>query len=114
MCIIISGEQEMSSREKIKITINGKEVEGYSDDTYLTIAEKNGIEIPTICHHPELLPAGKCRVCVVEQEIDGVSKVVASCKEIAIPNAIIRTDSERIIKTRISIVFIKNSIEIGH
>ena len=103
----------MSSREKIKITIDGKEVEGYSDETYHTIAERNGVEIPTICHHPELKPAGKCRVCVVEQEIDGVSKVVASCKEIAIPNAIIRTDSERIIKTRTALIskMVKNHSE---
>ncbi len=94
----------MSSREKINITIDGKEVEGYSDETYLTIAEKNGIEIPTVCHHPAVEPAGKCRVCVVEQEIDGVSKVVASCKELAQPNAIIKTNSERIVKTRTALI----------
>ncbi|TFG10612.1 formate dehydrogenase subunit alpha, partial [Candidatus Heimdallarchaeota archaeon] len=94
----------MSTREKIKITIDGKEVEGYSDETYHTIAKKNGIEIPTICHHPELKPAGKCRVCVVEQEIGGVSKIIASCKEIAVHNSIIRTDSERIVKTRTALI----------
>ncbi|MCE7743029.1 MAG: formate dehydrogenase subunit alpha [Candidatus Heimdallarchaeota archaeon] len=94
----------MSNKEKIKIIIDGKEVEGYSNETYLTIATRNGFEIPTVCHHPEIEPAGKCRVCVVEQEIDGTSKVVASCKELAKPNAIIRTDSERIVKTRTALI----------
>ncbi|OLS32528.1 MAG: hypothetical protein HeimAB125_08150, partial [Candidatus Heimdallarchaeota archaeon AB_125] len=41
----------MSNGEIIKITIDGKEIECRSDETYHSIAERNGIEIPTLCHH---------------------------------------------------------------
>ena len=44
----------MANVENIKITIDGKEVECRTDETYLDIAERNGIEIPTVCHHPAL------------------------------------------------------------
>ncbi len=94
----------MSNGEIIKITIDGKEIECRSDETYHSIAERNGIEIPTLCHHPALDPAAKCRVCVVEETIGDASKTVASCKELAKPNAIIKTDTERITRTRTALI----------
>ena len=94
----------MANGEIIKITIDGKEIECNTNETYLSIAERNGIEIPTICHHPALEPAAKCRVCVVEETISDASKTVASCKELAKPNAIIKTDTERILRTRKALI----------
>jgi heterodisulfide reductase subunit A len=32
----------------------------------LQVAEKYGIDIPTMCHHKALEPAGMCRICTVE------------------------------------------------
>ena len=59
----------MSEKEKIKITIDGKEIECYTNQTYYEVASENGFKIPTLCHHPELKPAGKCRVCVVVKNV---------------------------------------------
>ena len=94
----------MSNVENIKIIIDGNEVECRTDETYLDIAERNGIKIPTVCYHPALEPAGKCRVCVVEEEIGEKTRIVASCKELAKHNAIISTTSERVQKTRKALI----------
>ncbi len=94
----------MSNVENIKIIIDGNEVECRTDETYLDIAESNGIKIPTVCYHPALEPAGKCRVCVVEEEIGEKTRIVASCKELAKHNAIISTTSERVQKTRKALI----------
>ncbi len=103
----------MSDEEIIKITLDGKEVECRTDETYLSIAERNGIEIPTICHHPALEPVGRCRVCVIEETVEDKAKTVASCKELAKPNAVIRTDAERILRTRTALITKLASLHTG-
>ncbi len=52
----------------VKVTINGKEVEGESGATILHAAEKAGFPIPTFCYNPRMDPAGSCRICAVELE----------------------------------------------
>ena len=49
----------------IKFTLDGNEVEGKEGEYLLQVAERNGIEIPTLCHHKALEPAGMCRLCTV-------------------------------------------------
>ncbi len=64
---------------KIKITINNKEVE-VTKDTYLLQAMHSlGIEVPTLCYHKDLTPGGLCRLCTVEVEVKGKKKLVTSC-----------------------------------
>ena len=36
--------------ERIKVTINGREIIAEKGQTILQIAENNGIEIPTLCY----------------------------------------------------------------
>jgi formate dehydrogenase major subunit len=60
-----------------KLKIDGKEVVVAEGTTILDAARRNGIEIPTLCHHPDLSRWGGCRLCVVE--IDGSPKLAASC-----------------------------------
>ncbi len=54
--------------DKIKLTIDGKEVEVESGATVLEAAQKAGVYIPTLCYHPDLQPFGGCRLCIVEIE----------------------------------------------
>ncbi len=42
--------------EKIKLTIDGAEVEVEKGTTVLQAAQSTGIYIPTLCYHPDLLP----------------------------------------------------------
>lgn len=61
----------------INLTINDQKVSVPAGTTVLDAARKLKINIPTLCHHPDLCVAGNCRVCVVEQK--GAKALVASC-----------------------------------
>ena len=50
----------------IKLTIDGQTVEVPEGTTVLKAARQMGIEIPTLCDHPQLTPYGGCRLCIVE------------------------------------------------
>ena len=52
--------------EKIKLTIDGKEVEVNRGTTVLEAARKLNIDIPTLCFLKEINQAGDCRMCIVE------------------------------------------------
>jgi NADH dehydrogenase/NADH:ubiquinone oxidoreductase subunit G len=51
------------------LTINGREITVAENTTVLDAALAHDIDIPRLCHHPELKPSGGCRLCMVE--IDG-------------------------------------------
>lgn len=91
-------------KEKIKVTINGKICTGRAGQTLLEIAEKNGIEIPNLCHNSELKHYGGCSLCVVEAE--GSPKLLRACSTLAQDGQVIHTESERVVRTR------KTSIEL--
>ncbi|MBW1775060.1 MAG: (2Fe-2S)-binding protein [Deltaproteobacteria bacterium] len=55
----------------INIVIDGEKVSGPSGMTILEAANEAGINIPTLCHRPDLTPDGNCRICVVEVEETG-------------------------------------------
>lgn len=52
----------------IKIKLNGNAVEADPGTTALDVARREGLDIPTLCHHEALGPYGACRLCVVEAE----------------------------------------------
>ena len=52
----------------VNITINGQKIEAQAGQTVLEAATANGVDIPTLCHHPALAPQGSCRMCLVEIE----------------------------------------------
>jgi NADH dehydrogenase/NADH:ubiquinone oxidoreductase subunit G len=63
----------------IQFEIDGKKVSATPDMTVLEVAQKEGIYIPTLCHHEKLEPFGACRICIVEVESRGATKSVVSC-----------------------------------
>ncbi len=82
----------------ITITINGKVCTGKNGDTILNIAAANGIEIPTLCHHPNVKYYGACGICVVECE--NSPKLMRACSTIANDGMVIFTESERVKQVR--------------
>ena len=50
----------------MNLTINGRTVTAQEGQTILEAATAAGIKIPTLCHHPALVPIGACRLCLVE------------------------------------------------
>ena len=61
----------------MNIILNGKQVECQVGETILTVARRNGITIPTLCHQDELVPFASCFICVVE--VVGLPRLVPSC-----------------------------------
>lgn len=84
--------------EKIKFTIDGKEISCEKGKTILAAALENNIEIPNLCYAKELLPYGACGVCSVE--IKGKEKLVRSCAVEVEDNMEILTNSKLALKAR--------------
>jgi len=89
---------------EIQLQIDGKEVKAKEGMTLLEAAQNAGIFIPTLCHHEKLEPFGGCRVCIVEVEVNGWTKLVVSCVYPAEENLIVRTRSEKVDKIRKTIL----------
>jgi len=61
----------------MKVIIDGKSIETDSKRTILDIARDNGISIPSLCDHPELIPFTGCRLCLVQ--IEGKRGFLPAC-----------------------------------
>jgi bidirectional [NiFe] hydrogenase diaphorase subunit len=85
---------------QILMQIDGKEVSATEGMTVLEAARAAGIRIPTLCHHEKLEPFGGCRLCIVEVEARGATRLVVSCVYLAEKDLIVRTRSEKIDKIR--------------
>jgi len=88
----------------IFLEIDGKEVKTTEGMTVLAVAQGAGISIPTLCHHEKLEPFGGCRLCIVEAEVRGWTKLVVSCVYPVEEKLIVRTRSEKIDRIRKTIL----------
>ena len=85
---------------KIRLQIDGKDVGAKEGMTVLEAAQNAGISIPTLCHHEKLAPFGGCRLCLVEVEVQGWTKLVVACVYPVEENLVVRTRSEKIDRIR--------------
>jgi len=88
--------------QPITITLDGREVSGYPGMTILELAKEAGIDIPTLCHDPQLTSIGACRVCLVEDERNNA--LLASCVAPIASGMVINTRSPRVLERRKTIV----------
>ncbi len=84
----------------VKLTINGRQIEAQPEWSLLEAARANGIDIPTLCYHEAVSPAGACRLCVVELVEGKRSRIVASCVYPVSEGLEVLTDSERVLNVR--------------
>ncbi len=82
------------------ITINGKPCECEKGEFLLQIARRNGIEIPTLCHHDAVAGQGSCRVCIAEVFERGRGKIVVSCVYPVEHECEVFTDNEKVRRQR--------------
>ncbi len=54
------------SEERVKLTIDGIEVQVPPGTLIVDAAKQAGLDIPVFCYHPKLDPVGMCRMCLVE------------------------------------------------
>jgi len=80
------------------ITVNGQQIPVIKGQTVLQASLAAGIDIPVFCWHPQLVPVGACRICLVE--IEKWPKLQVACATVAADGMIVHTDSPKTIKTR--------------
>jgi len=85
---------------QIRLQIDGKTVYATEGMTLVAAAQTAGIDIPTLCHHEQLEPYGGCRICTVEVDLRGWTRLVAACVYPVAPDLVVRTRSAKIDKTR--------------
>ncbi len=71
--------------------INGKKIEFRQGETILTVAQRAGIEIPTLCWLPKTGHSSVCRICSVE--VNSLERFVPACATHADEHMEILTDS---------------------
>jgi len=89
---------------EILLQIDGKEVKAKAGMTLLEAARSVGISIPTLCYHEKLEPFGGCRLCIVELEMKGWSRLVVSCVYPVEKNLVVKTRSEKVDRIRKMII----------
>lgn len=80
---------------EVTLTIDGQKVTVEKGTTILKAAQKAAIHIPTLCYLPQFKkPPASCRLCVVE--VEGKSKLIASCATPVSEGMVVATNSERV------------------
>lgn len=87
----------------VNITIDGLAITAKPGMTVLQAALASGLYIPNLCNHPDLAPAGLCRVCVVK--VDN-KKIAISCKLPVQDGMAISTEDPEVMQIR------KSSVEL--
>ncbi len=87
---------------EVTIIMNEQAITVPAGTTILTAARENGIEIPTLCHDPEVSRYGGCRLCVVE--VAGWGSLPAACVTEVRPDMVIETESARVLEARRTIL----------
>ena len=88
----------------VNLTMNGLEVQVEEGMTILETVQFYGFPIPTLCHHEGLTNWGGCRLCIVEIGKGDYTRFVSSCTYPVQEGLVIRTNSEKVIKIRKTII----------
>lgn len=76
--------------------LDGKPVYFEPGDTIMEAATRAGVYIPHLCHNPEFIPNGSCRLCVVR--VNGGQ--VSACTRPAVAGAEVESNTEDLMQHR--------------
>ncbi|HBE80698.1 MAG TPA: ferredoxin [Firmicutes bacterium] len=82
----------------MKLTIDGQVVEVPAGSTILQAAKKAGIDIPTLCYHPDLDTKAMCRICMVE--VIGARSLQTACSQPVAEGMVIKTNTPAVREAR--------------
>ncbi len=88
--------------ENVTLTIDGQPVRSSRGRPFSKPPEQIGIDIPTICYHEATTSNALCRMCVVE--VEGQRLLQPACIVKAADDMKVKTDSERVIRARRTIL----------
>ncbi len=86
----------------MQITINGKTATAFDGETILTVAQREGNKIPTLCYLKNLSPTGSCRMCVVE--VEGGRGLAPACAFPVYEGMSVSTNSPKVRRARKTII----------
>ena len=81
------------SDARIRLTLDGHEIEVARGTTIFDAARSAGLEIPVLCHDARLDPVGVCRMCVVDV---GERTLAAACVRVCEPGMVVQTVNQEI------------------
>jgi formate dehydrogenase major subunit len=88
----------VETQTTVEMSLDGLNVQVPAGTTIWEAARQAGIDIPVLCHHPNLNPVAVCRVCAVE--VEGGRVLAAACIRQVEPGMKVRTTSERVERSR--------------
>ena len=86
----------------MKVIIDGKTIVAEGKKTILDVARENGISIPSLCDHSQLIPFTGCRLCLVQ--IKGRRGYLPSCSTLVQEGMEVKTSTPRLRKLRAKIL----------
>ncbi len=90
----------INSATKVKIILNGKELQCDSNEYIIDIAKTENIDIPHLCLHDRLERTANCRLCIVEVELNGKKRITTSCNLKPTEGMIINTHTSKVLEHR--------------
>jgi iron-only hydrogenase group A len=83
----------------MQIKINNKIYQADEGESIIAVCKRNGIRLPTLCAHPDLLPSeGVCRMCLVETNQS--KGLISSCTQKVSEGLEVWTETEIVNKAR--------------
>ena len=99
--------------DPVTLTIDGCPITVPSGTSILHAAAELGIDIPTLCYHPNIAASANCRLCLVEQAADeaadpppadasltGESRLLSACRALVEPGQNLFTNSQGVRRSR--------------
>jgi len=86
----------------VNVTVDGIKVSVPDNSTILQAAEAVGINVPTLCYHPDQSVKANCRVCVCE--VEGNRLLQAACSQPVFEGMVIKTRTPKVIEARKTIL----------
>ncbi len=83
---------------EIRLIIDDREVSVPQGATILDAARRLGSYVPALCHHPDLLPIGSCKLCIVS--VKGLDYYPTSCNTLAEEGMVVQTRTEELQEMR--------------
>jgi len=84
----------------IPFTMDGQPVEGKEGASILEVALDTGIEIPHLCYNESVKAYGACRLCLVEVDRGGRSRMTTACTYPVMEGIEVHTQSEKVLRAR--------------
>jgi NADH-quinone oxidoreductase subunit G len=84
--------------DRVKVTIDGKEVDARPGELLIKVAQDHGVFIPRFCWHERMKPVGMCRMCLVE--IEGQRGLPIACTTPVADGMVVHTRKDHVAKAQ--------------